>query len=420
MKIYGKQNVWDAAIERIEWLYEEFGQICICFSGGKDSTVALEMTLIVARKLGKLPLKVFFLDQEAEWQSTIDYVEEVMARPEIEPIWVQTPIFMPNSVSQETPFLIAWEDGKDDEWMRPKSDLVYKGDFELIPEGVDRPKEGYWYEYFHRSARLIFGDEAGAFIVGIRAQESPNRATAIAKGVTYKWATWGKQHNPRYDQYSFYPLYDWLTSDIWKAIHDNGWNYCKIYDEFYRYGISPHKMRVSNLTHESAVQSLFYLQEIEGNTWEKLTLRLGGINQAKHLQKEEMLTVKTVPPMFSGWKEYRDYLTEKLINEEKYRDMFKKAWARHDVFYAELRDPVALYRNQIKSVLVNDHELAKLQPFLATAPMINYRKWVQGGLWDEYRDPAGLTQIKIEYLENKIEGKDVIGKSLRSYEAQVQ
>ena len=58
MKIYKKQNVWDAALDRIRWIYDEFPEVVVSFSGGKDSTVLMELTKIVAREKGRLPLKV--------------------------------------------------------------------------------------------------------------------------------------------------------------------------------------------------------------------------------------------------------------------------------------------------------------------------------------------------------------------------
>ena len=57
------------------------------------------MALLVAEEMGRLPLKVMFLDQEAEWQNVIDYVRDVMTDPRIDPMWFQVPIKMTNSTS---------------------------------------------------------------------------------------------------------------------------------------------------------------------------------------------------------------------------------------------------------------------------------------------------------------------------------
>ena len=71
MKIFLKQSVWDAALERIDYVFNEFDEVVVSFSGGKDSTVILEMALIVAKEHGRLPLTVMWLDQEAEWEAVV-------------------------------------------------------------------------------------------------------------------------------------------------------------------------------------------------------------------------------------------------------------------------------------------------------------------------------------------------------------
>ena len=64
MKYYQDKTVYEAALERIRFLYQEFDDVVVSFSGGKDSTVTLHMTLQVARELNRLPVKVVFLDQQ--------------------------------------------------------------------------------------------------------------------------------------------------------------------------------------------------------------------------------------------------------------------------------------------------------------------------------------------------------------------
>ena len=102
--------------------------------------------------------------------------------------------------------------------------------------------------------------------------------------------------------------------------------------------------------------------------------------------------------MFTSWKEYRDYLTDKLIKSEEHKKVFKKEWEKMDTQYSELRNPDELIRKQIRSVLVNDNEFAKLASYLQSPAMITYRKWKRGELLDRARDPKNLVQIKKQYL----------------------
>ena len=66
MKIYSKENVHTEAIKRINRLFDDFENVVVGFSGGKDSTVCLNLTLMVAEQRNRLPLKVVWVDQEAE------------------------------------------------------------------------------------------------------------------------------------------------------------------------------------------------------------------------------------------------------------------------------------------------------------------------------------------------------------------
>jgi len=67
----------------------------------------------VARELGRLPLPVFFLDQEAEWTATIDYIRDVMYRPDVRPLWMQMPMHLDNAASFTTKFLKCWDPGQE-------------------------------------------------------------------------------------------------------------------------------------------------------------------------------------------------------------------------------------------------------------------------------------------------------------------
>ena len=396
MKIFiPNKNVWDMAFERMHRLFDEFDNIIICNSGGKDSTVTMQICLKVAEERGRLPVKMLFVDQECEYRNVIEYMRIAMADPRVEPIWLQCPIKITNSLSQSDPWLYSWEKGA--EWMRPKEpNSVTENIFgvEVWSSGVNGIFAGVIDHYFP--------DQKACFVAGVRAEESPTRLAGLTTAPTYKEITWGKVLNKSKEHYTFYPIWDWSLSDVWKSIHDNDWEYCKIYDELYRYGIPPHRMRVSSLNHETAVHSLFFLQEIEKDTWDALVKRSKGINQAAHINKQEMMATGDLPFMFKDWREYRDYLTENLITEEHWRVIFRKKWAEMDSLYDMMAHPEDVFKAQIRSILVNDYEFVKLSNFMNAPALITYRQWKKGELGARTRGKDLLKYIRPEYHQEAV------------------
>jgi predicted phosphoadenosine phosphosulfate sulfurtransferase len=368
-RVYLRQTVWEAAHERIRWLFKEFGHnVVVNVSGGKDSTVIYNIALNVARDMGLLPLKVLFIDQEAEWDSVIQYMRTLMNHPDVEPYWLQIPIRLFNATSQDEPWLFCWQPGK--EWIRPKEEISIKKNV----YGTDR-----FAALFGAFGLVHFRNSPMVHIAGVRAEESPSRYMGLTSRETYKGETWGKVRDARRGHYDMYPLYDWTTPDIWKAIHDNGWPYCRIYDYMYQHGVPVKNMRVSNVHHETAVHSLTYLQEVEGATWERITARLKGINTVGHLQ-ESWKRPKKLPWMFKDWWEYRDHLLKHWVTDDKIRAHFKKTFEAYDARY-DGKDLEDLVLTQIDAILVNDFEGTKLDTFRACHVTTVNRKRKDAGLW---------------------------------------
>lgn len=365
MKIYKKQNVFEASLDRIRNLFDEFPNVVVSFSGGKDSTVILNLALMVAEEKGRLPLRVMFLDQEAEWQAVIDYIEEVYKDPRVDPMWMQIQFEIFNASSNIKQWIMAWDENA--ECMRERSDISLK-------ENVYGTTK--FYDLFAAIPKYHYPDEPMCFLGGVRAEESPRRYLAMTEDLTYKDITWGKQLNKKLNHYTFYPIYDWSYTDVWKAIHDEGWSYTKVYDYQYQHGVPIRSMRVSNLHHETALQVLEYLQEVEQETWVKLTKRMSGINTAGKMKKN--FFAKELPFMFTDWAEYRDYLTENLVTNEKTKKKFFDTWKRQDVQYADMKHISDLHRAQVNCVLANDEYLVKLKNFTEKPDVLNWKKWKKG------------------------------------------
>lgn len=350
MKIYLKQNVYDAALDRIRYLFDEFPNVVVGFSGGKDSTVTLQLALMVAEEKNRLPLKVMFLDQEAEWECVIDYIRSVMNDPRVEPMWVQVPFKIANATSSAEPWLHCWDESSESQWMRPKEPNSIK----VNKYGTDR-----FAAMFTKFAEVEFPDSPMCYLGGVRCEESVSRMVGLTAAATYKHITYGKYLNRKKHHYTFYPIYDWSYTDVWKAIHSHKWTYCELYDVMFQYGVAPRDMRVSNVNHETAVKSLYYMQEFEPLTWNKLTKRIGGIKMSGQLKGGAFSVVKSLPDMFSSWKEYRDFLRDKLLTDSA-KEKMTKIFTRMDATYDTYNDHDDMYRVQINAILANDYEGTKL------------------------------------------------------------
>ena len=183
-----ENNVFDEALNRIRMLFDTHDDIIVSMSGGKDSTVVFNLALMVAREKSRLPLKVFWLDQEAEWQHTVDYMDKVMHMPEVEPYWYQVTFDFPNNLSQKNKTLRCWDDEAKDKWIHPLSDLgIHECPLDL--KGKDR--DNAFYVLVRKLPTVISDGERCAVLIGMRMSESPRRRMSIT-GTAAKWngITW--------------------------------------------------------------------------------------------------------------------------------------------------------------------------------------------------------------------------------------
>jgi predicted phosphoadenosine phosphosulfate sulfurtransferase len=357
MRIYLDKNVLDAGIERINYVFDEFPDVIVWVSGGKDSTVIYNLTYQIAKERNRLPLKVAFIDQESEWQSTIDMIRYWMYNPDTTPLWYQVPFKLNNSTSFSSEWLYVWDEKEKNKWPREKEPIAVKEN----RYGVD-----LFMELFEAILDTDFKDERIGSISGVRCEESPGRFAGLTSSNTYKGVTWGRKYKNK-NHINFYPIYDWSISDVWKYIHDSGVKYNDIYTQQYKVGMPLQNMRVSSLHHETSLRSIFYMQEVEPETFNKLINRMTGINTAKQMNTD--FYAGDLPFMFKSWKEYRDYLLEKLI-DKKYQDNFRSWFVKQDLEFEDVNDKLkykkiasfdSICKAQIDSILCNDFELTKIK-----------------------------------------------------------
>lgn len=351
MRMFHDTDVYEAAKERIRVILRGCKDFCVNFSGGKDSTVTFHLVRDVAEEMGRLPVKVLFLDQEAEYQAVVDYVRIIMDRPDVTPMWYQIPFKLFNSNSLSDEWLQCWDESKPESWMRAKEhDAITVND-----TGVDRFKD-----LLGAIQLQHFGPDT-VFFGGVRCEESPARFLGLTNGEVAFGYTFGKVMSSKLRTYVFYPIYDMGISDVWKAILDNHWGYCEIYDKQHRLGVPIQKMRVSSLCHEVSSTNLQYLQEMEPKTWEKLVKRLGGIATAGNFTQGLQCPDK-LPFMFSSWLEYRDYLAENLL----VGDSKKLILAKFAFLDARYEGDNKYYGVCINTILANDYFFTKMSMFASS------------------------------------------------------
>ena len=152
-------------------------------------------------------------------------------------------------------------------------------------------------------------------------------------------------------------------------------------------------MRVSNLHHETAIQHLLIVQEIEPKTWNKITKKIEGANTIKHIQKNSFTCPKELPYMFEDWKEYALYLAEKLIPEEEFRNKLYKRIETNSMFDQEssFKD---FWKTIINTILSSDFDFTKLGNYIISAECDTFRRVI--------KNPNGKNKEKHKWIRSML------------------
>ena len=126
---YQEQTVYEALMDRFKLLFEEFENIYISFSGGKDSGLLLNLILDYRNKYyPEKPIGVFHQDFEAQYTVTTEYIERTFEKikDQVEPYWVCLPMATRTALSSYEMFWYPWDDKKQELWVRemPKHEYV--------------------------------------------------------------------------------------------------------------------------------------------------------------------------------------------------------------------------------------------------------------------------------------------------------
>jgi len=264
-------DVFTAAQQRCRYLYENYDDVIISWSGGKDSSSVLELCREAARDLGKLPIKVFFLDEEVVYPETIDLCHRHMSDPEIAFYWVCVPSIYRNACSEVEPDFIPFEPGKEAIWTsHPPDSAIWMGtgpdghgmtDWRVPPS---IPKTGIM---------KMIGDRPGVkvMVTGLRARESFVRYAGIMSSESFIT-------KPDHGFVHARPVYDWNAKDVWWAIANMKWDYNKAYDKLWRAGGTVETTRVAPLFHAEAAIMLRRVMLYWPRWWPLIRRRVRGVH----------------------------------------------------------------------------------------------------------------------------------------------
>lgn len=317
MRTYDKtKNVYQAAIERFDFIFANFPRIYLSFSGGKDSGAMLNMMLQYMRERGiTKKVGVMILDNEANYEYSLTFMHSILSKnlDLLEVYWCCLPITLPCTVSSYAVEWQCWGERDRERWIRPMPEQSYIVNKDNCP--FDYFKEDMGYQEFWDK----FGDWYGqgqrtACLIGIRTVESLNRFRAIMnqRKETLDGQMWTKKNTEHV--YNCYPLYDWRTEDIWTANAKFDWEYNALYDIFYKAGVPVHSMRVASPFMSESKSSLGLYRVIDPHTWARLCGRVQGANFIATYGKQ--LGYKSFKlPAGHTWKSFVKFLLDTLPKE---------------------------------------------------------------------------------------------------------
>ncbi len=301
------QDVMTAALDRIRRIYDLFDRVVVSFSGGKDSTTVLNLTAMVARERGRLPLDVYFVDEEACYPETIEYVERVRAREDVRLLWCCLPIKHRNACARSQPWWNCWDPAARDRWIRP------------LPAGALTLKDAPRFRMgmqLDDVGPVLFGPECGtvADLTGIRAQESVRRLQTVTKKVRDNYIAGAREGY----YFNCKPIYDWKAEDVWVAASREGWDYNRAYDVQAMMGTSVSLQRVTPPFGEEPLGGLWKYPQGWPELWERMLRRVEGVGTAGRYARTDLYgTAMNEPPPGMTWQQWCRSLLELYPPKER-------------------------------------------------------------------------------------------------------
>lgn len=314
---YMEENVYEALQKRLQYIFQEFDNIYLSFSGGKDSGLLLNLVLDFQQKYyPEKTIGVFHQDFEAQYTVTTEYIERTFERikDKVEPYWVCLPMATRTALSNYEMYWYPWDDTKEDSWVRSMPDKEY------VIHLSNNPISTYKYKMhqedlakqFGRWYRISHGNKKTVCLLGLRAEESLQRYSGfLNKKYGYNGECWiSKQFK---DVWCASPLYDWSINDVWHANYLFNYDYNHLYDLYYKTGLTVSQMRVASPFNDYSKDSLNLYRVIDPKIWVKLVGRVQGANFACIYGKTKAMGYRNVTlPEGHTWESYTKFLLSTL------------------------------------------------------------------------------------------------------------
>lgn len=328
------RNVYEESVLRIRYIFDNFKRIYVSFSGGKDSGVMLNLVIKVLRE--EYPdrrIGIMVLDNEANYTLSLEFMHRMMQanRDILDIYWCCLPITLPCTVSSYEIDWQCWGVNDKHRWIRPmsKEDYIVNIDNHQFPFFKENMSyQEFWDEFGEWYSQ---GEEC-ACLIGIRTHESLNRWRAIVNENkrTHGGNMWTKQNTDH--TYNCYPIYDWRTEDIWIGNEKFNWDYNKLYDVFWKAGLSIYKMRVASPFMSESKSSLNLYRVIDPHVWATLCARVNGANFVATYGKQLNYHSFQLPKGHT-WKSFVKFLLNTLPEKaaRNFRERFiqsLKYWGR--------------------------------------------------------------------------------------------
>ncbi|CDN30327.1 Co-activator of prophage gene expression IbrA [Mucinivorans hirudinis] len=383
--IIKKPNVYELLQGRLKIIFSHFDNVYVSFSGGKDSGVLLNMCIDYIRQNDiNIKLGVFHMDYEAQYNFTTQYVDRTFQQNQdiLEIYRICVPFKVPTCASMFQLHWRPWEESMRESWVRELPEKCYTAkDFEFFDEQMwdydFQCRFGLWLHQIKNAKRTCC-------LVGIRTQESFNRWRAIhsenfnkKRFQKYKWT-----HKTWDDVYNAYPIFDWLTADVWTANGKFGYDYNRLYDLYYKAGVGIEKQRVASPFISQARESLRLYRVIDPDMWGRMIGRVNGVNFSGMYGNSRAVGWHSAKlPAGYTWESYMHFLLSTLPDATR-RNYLEK-----------LSVSIQFWRN--KGGALSDATIEKLQKAgIAMLPVKSPYQTFKTAIRMEYLDDIDIEEFK--------------------------